>query len=521
MSFIRLTVQRKVFLSILALTAVTVAIIFASTQWNLAQGFGRHAAEMELQRLDGLVSRLATGYRREGNWKFVMDDARLWRHLLRESLRPEHDDHPDRPMGPPPHERPPPSPDGRFRGPPPGDRFHERPPPPPDGHFHEHPPPPPDDYFREPPPPPPAMGDYSLKGRLRLVDAQGGRVVGTEVGNRSAVERPVVVDGKTVGRLLLDVPQIPVGAQAMAFLVSQIRALWLASAVALLLACVAAWLLARHFLGPIRQLTLGARQIAGGQYAVRIPVQRGDELGDLAVDFNAMAEVLARTEESRQQWISDTSHELRTPLAVLRAEIEALQDGVRAPGEASYARLHKQIMQLGKLVDDLRYTLAHTPEGIALDRHPVAPLAILRETVEQFRPRFVAARLALDTAALPANSPELWGDADRLRQVFANLLENTLRYTSGNGRLQITADAEGDQLWIQFDDTAPAPPAEALPRIFDRFYRAEPSRSRTYGGSGLGLAICKSLVEAHGGKIGATLSQLGGLSIRLSLPLEN
>lgn len=480
MPLIRLTVQRKVFLAILALTAATVAIIFASTQWNLAQGFGRHAAETELLRLDGLVNRLAAGYRREGGWKFVMDDPGHWHHLLMESFRPEFDNHPDRPMGPP-----------------------ER-------------------HFRErPPPPPPAMGGFSLESRLRLVDAQGGRVIGAEGENRPSVERPIVVDGKSVGRLLLQVPRMPASTHAGAFLVSQIRGLWLASAVALLLACVAAWLLSRHFLDPIRHLATGARQIADGQYAVRIPVQRGDELGDLAEDFNAMAEVLARTEESRQQWISDTSHELRTPLAVLRAEIEALQDGVRSPGEASYARLHKQIMQLGKLVDDLRYTLSAAPDGLALDRQPVAPLAILRETVEQFRSRFVAARLALDTAALPPDGPELWGDADRLRQVFANLLENALRYTDANGRLQITAGTEDGQLWIHFDDTAPAPPATALPRIFERFYRAEPSRSRAYGGTGLGLAICKSLVEAHGGKIGAALSPLGGLSIRLSLPLED
>jgi two-component system sensor histidine kinase BaeS len=100
------------------------------------------------------------------------------------------------------------------------------------------------------------------------------------------------------------------------------------------------------------------------------------------------------------------------------------------------------------------------------------------------------------------------------------LLENSLRYTSANGRLQITAGTEAGHLWIQFDDTEPAPPPAALPLIFDRFFRAEPSRSRIYGGAGLGLAICKSLVEAHGGKIGAALSPLGGLSVRLSLPLE-
>lgn len=253
---------------------------------------------------------------------------------------------------------------------------------------------------------------------------------------------------------------------------------------------------------------------------MRITLRQGDELGDLADDFNRMAENLAQVEESRRQWISDTSHELRTPLAVLQAEVEALQDGVRSAGPASYARLAKQIAQLNKLVDDLRHTLDGGTEGITLERRPIAPLTLLGEAIEQFAPRFASARITLDGSQLPAEGPLIEGDADRLRQVFANLLENSLRYTDPGGRLQLTAGLAGNAWWIGFDDTAPAPSPAAMPGLFERFFRGEASRSRAYGGSGLGLAIAKTLVEAHGGAISAAASPLGGLAIRVNFPVE-
>ncbi len=479
MAIFRLTVQRKVFLAMLTLTAATVAILFASTQWNLAQDFGRYLAENELQRFDGLAERLLADYRRAGNWRFVTEDKRYWPRLLEESRHSGRDNHFEHPDHPPP--------EGHLRG----ERHLPRP-----------------------------GGFFSPDKRLLLVDAQGQRVAGSGAESAPSVVRPLTLDGKIIGKLLLQMPPSPPGELASAFLLRQNSALWAASGAALLLACIAGWWLARHFLGPIRDLADGAGQIAGGRYGMRIPVRHGDELGDLAEDFNHMAETLARIEESRRQWISDTSHELRTPLAVLRAEIEALQDGVRAPGEASYARLHKQIMQLGKLVDDLRHTLDNGEDGPALDLHPLDPLALLRETAEEYTPRFAAARLTLDNQA-NSDGSQLSGDADRLRQVFANLLENSLRYTSPGGRLQISAGAANRQLWIHFEDSAPAPPAAALPRLFERFFRAEASRSRAHGGSGLGLSICKTLLEAHGGAIEAALSPLGGLAIHITLPLES
>jgi two-component system sensor histidine kinase BaeS len=308
-----------------------------------------------------------------------------------------------------------------------------------------------------------------------------------------------------------------------AFLASQTENMLFSGLAALGFSLLAAWLLARHLLAPISDLARAARQIAGGALDTRIQVRSEDELGQLAADFNDMAERLGRVEESRRAWISESSHELRTPLAVLRAEIEAMQDGVRTPNAATLARLHKQVQQLTKLVDDLRLTLDREPAEGAMERELVAwvaPVAVLEEAIETFRERYDAANIRLDSAQLVDAGWQLRGDAGRLLQVFGNLLENSLRYTHAGGQLRIGARASKQQLLLEFDDSAPAPPAAALPRLFERFFRAEPSRSRAFGGSGLGLAICRTLVEAHGGQISATPSALGGLKICIELPLE-
>jgi two-component system sensor histidine kinase BaeS len=285
---------------------------------------------------------------------------------------------------------------------------------------------------------------------------------------------------------------------------------------------VAAWLIARQLLGPIRDLTRGARQIAQGRFSERIPVRRDDELGELATDFNAMARMLAQEEESRRQWIADSSHELRTPIAVLRAEIEALQDAVRTADEPTLARLHRNVMQMGKLVDDLRQTLDRDDGQPDLDLVPLDPLPVLQEAAGEFRERFGAAGISLDTSRIPGPGAawRIRGDPDRLHQVFANLLENSLRYTDRGGRLELAVTTRGESLCVTFDDSAPAPPETAMQHLFDRFFRAEPSRSRQHGGSGLGLAICRRIVLAHEGTITASRSPLGGLAIRIELPLE-
>ena len=531
---IRLSLQRKGFLATFALTTTMALLLVLAVRWNLQQGFERYTGAAELARIDWLIENLESEYAAHGNWEFLkVRPGQTWRRLLRPRQEPGNNASPNwerqpnqasgRAPYPPPESRPRPLPDGQARDFPP-------PPPPPAPPWEQHNPPPrplgerPDEQNPSPTSAQNRVGPphdiLRIAPRLTLLDVDGKRLAGNVQSARIVAERPIRHNGVLVGRLGLQVAPASTSHLDDAFLASQTRNLLLFGLAALTLSLLAAWLLARHFGAPIRDLASGVRKIADGGLDARIPVSRSDELGELATDFNHMADRLARNEESRRAWISDTSHELRTPLAVLRAEIEAMQDGVRPADSATLARLHKQVQQLAKLVDDLRLTLDREPGAADLDMAVLSPLAIIEETIEAFRERYAEARIEIDTADLAKGNWRVRGDAGRLAQVFGNLFENTLRYTDFGGRLRITAQAVSQRLILQFDDTAPAPPPSALPRLFERFFRAEPSRSRELGGSGLGLAICKTLIEAHGGRIAAAQSKLGGLSIRIELPLE-
>lgn len=499
---IRLTIQRKVFLATFALATIMAVLLTLVMRWNLGQGFERYTAAAEFARLDWMVSNIETEYATHGNWDFVRAaPEQVWLRLSRPNPVAGLDPlpaAPDENRPPPPHwDNRPPHPDGGYLPPPP--RLPPRQGPPGNGR--------PPDTLR-------------LGPRLALLDNDGKRLAGNASGAAAAAEKTIFYQGQAVGRLTLQAAPSSVQQLDAAFLASQTHNMLLAGLAALACSLLAAWLLARHLLAPIRDLTTGARKVSGGALDARIQVRSDDELGELSTTFNEMAGRLARLEDSRRAWISETSHELRTPLAVLRAEIEAIQDGVRTPDAATLSRLHKQVLQLSTLVDDLRLTLEREPGAADMEHVLLAPISVLEDCIASFRDRYQAAGIEIDTLHLTDAGWLVRGDAGRLTQVFANLLENTLRYTHAGGRLSISAQANTKYLLLQFDDTAPAPPPAALPRLFERFFRAEPSRSRALGGSGLGLAICKTLIEAHGGRIGAALSKLGGLNISIELPLE-
>ncbi|WP_307742654.1 ATP-binding protein [Massilia varians] len=305
---------------------------------------------------------------------------------------------------------------------------------------------------------------------------------------------------------------------AFAFLEQLRSSLWPIVAAAVALSALAAVLLARHFRQPIERLAEGAGALAGGRYGVRLPSTRSDELGELARHFNALAQQLESAEGARRQWVADTSHELRTPLAVLRAQLEALQDGVRSATPETVESMLRQVLALNKLIDEL-YALARADVG-ALDCKPV-PLdlwELANAHAQGFAARLQAAALAFEPGAAPARSRVL-ADPDRLRQVLDNLFENSLRYTAAGGRIGLHAHADNTHLHLVIDDSAPGVPDEALARLAERFYRVDASRSRAHGGAGLGLALCRRLLEAQGGSLAFAHSPLGGLRVTLSLPL--
>jgi two-component system sensor histidine kinase BaeS len=224
-------------------------------------------------------------------------------------------------------------------------------------------------------------------------------------------------------------------------------------------------------------------------------------------------------ERSRKQWVADTSHELRTPLSVLRAQLEALHDGVRPATSEHLALLLRQVQSLSQLVDDL-YALACADSArLPYAMGSLAVWSVVDETWRSFAERFRTQALATSIAA-PPGRPMMRGDGDRLRQVLGNLLENSVRYTEAGGRVELAGGTDGGQLRICLDDSAPGVPEPLLDRLGERFFRAEPSRSRAFGGAGLGLAMSRQIVEAHGGQMAFSGSPLGGLRVTIALPLE-
>ena len=227
---------------------------------------------------------------------------------------------------------------------------------------------------------------------------------------------------------------------------------------------------------------------------------------------------LAQNTTARQRWFADISHELRTPLAVLSGEIDAVLDGVRPLDRERIVSLQQEVLHLQRLVDDL-YVLARADLGALHYRKHAFDLAtLLRERVDAAQPGFAQAGLAVD-AQLP-ESLEFVGDEDRLQQLVDNLLANSRRYTAAGGTVRIALAVRGRHAELVVEDSAPGVPEAALPRLFDHLFRVDAARSRAAGGAGLGLAIGKRIVEAHGGRVAATHSALGGLRVTVSLPVD-
>jgi two-component system, OmpR family, sensor histidine kinase BaeS len=372
--------------------------------------------------------------------------------------------------------------------------------------------------------PPPGRGDpLQIGTRISLLDAMGRPVVDGRDKSSIFVKRPIYATGsgpssKPIGWIGLYAPRGARDATDSVFLTGQYWSLFLAGLLAMGLSTVAAFVLARQFLQPFKALEAGARTLASGNYSARIANTRRDELGSLIDHYNALAEDLEAAEAAERRWISDTSHELQTPLAVLQASIEAVQDGVHVPNEKTLAEMHGAVLRLSRLVSDLK-TLSFTREADFLTtKHPADLGEIVEDAIDSIKTRGEHAGLTLCSHLDKPLTIDC--DHQRIRQVFDNLLENALRYTDAPGSITVRAFRDRNNAIVTVDDTAPSPPADALPHLFNRFYRAEESRSRKHGGSGLGLSICEAIVTAHGGSIKASQSQCGGLTLTVAFPLR-
>lgn len=501
----RLRIVHQLSLLMLGGVVLAVAAVGGVVVWNLQTGFSdylRARDEQQLNRFAQVVAERASGLGdpAQGGAELPM------RELMDEFLHREG-------LTPPPDWRPPPR---RDRPPPPrDDRGEGRPSPPP-----LLPP------VRADAPPPArarAVGPDGLTQRIQVVDPQGRHLGGPRFPpDRTLLQEPVRVGGQVVAiaRML---PSAALAGVDARFLRRQYTGLAVAAGGSLAVALLAAWLAARWLGRPLRTVQAATRRIAGGELDLVVPEHGSQEMADLIADVNRMAASLQTLEGARRRWIAQMSHELRTPLSVLLGELESIQDGARQPTPSVIANLRTEVLQLVRLVNDL-HTLSMADLGaLACEFADGDASASLTRVVQRFGARADKAGLALTLH--PGPSVQARWDFGRIDQLLTNLLENSLRYTTAPGQVRVQWAATPATLELRVDDSLPGLSRDELAQVFEPLFRADKARQRAanpaaQGGSGLGLSICRAIVQAHGGRIEAHPSDLGGLCIAVSLPLN-
>lgn len=328
-------------------------------------------------------------------------------------------------------------------------------------------------------------------------------------------------NSQVIGYLLLSLPGRgdALGTLEQRFLERVQNALLIAGAIAVALGLVAGALLSRGLTAPLQRLASAARAVGRGDLGIQVKVEGSAEIAEVSQAFNEMIAALEEGERLRQNLMVDVAHELRTPLSVLQGNLRALLDDVYPMEKVEIARLYDETRLLSRLIDDLRELSVAEAGQLTLNLQPTDATEAIRNTAANFEPAAEAKQIEL-SVDLSSNLPFVRADVDRLGQVLRNLLTNALRHTGEGGRIAFSAKPIGDAVEIAVADTGEGISPDDLPRVFDRFWRAEPSRSRGEGGAGLGLAIVKAIVEAHGGQVSAHSDGLGqGSTFKVSLPL--
>ena len=353
--------------------------------------------------------------------------------------------------------------------------------------------------------------DTKAMGRLILLNQEREVIIGTKELPENLIQIPINFENEVVGTLGLLPSNKLFESIDLQFADAQRQALYLSGFVALLIAAIISLILTQNISGPIRKLARATRSLISGEFKTRVNIKNKDELGKLSRDFNILAKTLDKEAESTDKWLADISHELRTPLAILKSELEAIEDGIREFDEETLNSLTHEVKRINTLVNDL-YELSLSDLGAMKYQMLETDIKTnIESSVESFKDRYREADINITTKLDEVGN--ILGDQHRLTQLFTNLLENTLKYTDGPGILNINMYGNDNEIIISFADSAPSVDEETLGKIFDRFYRVELSRSREMGGAGLGLSICSEIVDAHSGSIKAKQSSIGGLEI--------
>lgn len=326
-----------------------------------------------------------------------------------------------------------------------------------------------------------------------------------------------------VSSIKLKLGLLIVGAVAVTLVVHEVGLLWnvkagTRAAVAALIALAMVQVLARGMTSPLREMATAARAMARGEHGRRVRATSRDEVGELARAFNAMAADLEEVDRLRRDLIANVSHELRTPISALQAVLENVVDGVEPAEPEAFKVMLKQVERLGRLVSQL-LDLSRLESGVLpLQMDDFELQGVLEDAAQECRLHAPEVQLAVrvEPPGLAAH-----GDAERVHQVVANLLENAVRHSPPGAGVELTARRERDQVVIAVADEGPGIAEADAVRVFERFYRADPARASNSGGAGLGLAIARWIVDLHGGQIRPERREPRGCRMVVVLPGAN
>ena len=330
---------------------------------------------------------------------------------------------------------------------------------------------------------------------------------------------PLLIDGLRVGTVLEAQPPPDLDPRERQYINATTQALLIGAVGAGAMALVVGLLLSRQFLRPLSELTRAITAMHSGDLDQRVEIRTRDELGLLARTFNEMSSNLYRANQLRKQMTADIAHDLRTPLTVIGGYIEALRDGTLKPTPARFQAMSEEVNLLKRLVEDLR-TLSLADAGeLRLMGATLPPRELLERVAESFQPVAASTEVQLQVH-VSAGVPNIWIDSERMVQVLGNLVTNALRHTPEGGSVTLTAAQQADKVALTVTDTGSGIAPDDLPKVFDRFYRADPSRTSDGDESGLGLAIARSIVEAHKGTITAESTLGKGTTMTILLPAQ-
>jgi|SRR5690554_46852 len=470
----------KLFIALLSISAVLTGGLYVLFNFSFERGFWRYIEQKEIARAAPLIEKLEQHYATEGDWDVFAQDPQVWPEYLTRFFLESFDQ-----RGLP--KSPDLSNDNRQK-----DRRKER-------------------------------DERRIRVLLRsivLLDSKQQIVAGDPRMRREIYRHKLEVDSQTVG--FLGMPMNPAlrDLHDAEFAGDQATNLALIAAAAFIFALLSALPLSYFLTKRIHLLVRYVQKLGQGDYGNQIHLKGADELTLLAEHLNNLSHSLQQSEQARRRWVADISHELRTPLAVLQADIEAMEDGVRRLDQNSLERLKKHSLRLTNLVNDL-YDLSLSDIGaLTYRKQPCDLRGLLQEVIATVKPQFEQQQIALDAQLGTLQSSQVFGDPQRLQQLFLNLLRNTLSYTHAPGRALVRLHGDNKNLVITFEDSAPGVDAALHEKLFERLYRAESSRNRNSGGAGLGLTLCRNIVLAHEGNIQIQDSELGGLRVIITLPVS-